>query len=129
MGAWGYDPVESDNGQEFYAVALRGIDKKIRKGLQSTFQQEPMAAAALLERVGFLGMYPGDLEADLELAVSTLRAKLASDEPDEWQDPERRRSGLRRLLIVLEARQKKPHVPGTQLLWEKLGITERGKFA
>lgn len=127
MGAWGTDPVESDQGQEFYADALAGLQDKIRHGLRSAFSQQVRAAAFLLERVGFIGVYPGELDIDLEQAIDRLRELLRDDdEAASWNDAVAWRRGVEQQVLALEERRVNLMLPGTRTLASKLGIRPDG---
>jgi hypothetical protein len=129
MGAWGYHPVESDMGQEFYAEALQDVVAKVRKGLRSDFTVEVFACADLLQRLGYQGIWPGDLALDLTAGIVALKRLLSYDGKSlDWDDVEEWKKGVRQLLGTVEARSISHQAPGTKSLGGALGIGPDGTF-
>lgn len=129
MGAWGVHPIESDSGQEFLDEALSKVPKYVRRGLTSDDHQEVRGAAFLLECVGYFGMYPGDLEEDLDTAIQKLNELLKDKElASSWKDPKAWKASVRKQVKALKARKKKPNYPSTETLMQAIGIGPDGKI-
>lgn len=132
MGAWGYGPVQGDAAYDWFVSAMGPVVKSIDKALslpisgRAKYRNAELirAAALLLERVGYQGIYPST--AHLILAIGKLGA-IADDEDmaANWNDPKAYTKAVRAQIRALERRVEDPTLPGNKGLFDTIGVARR----
>ena len=129
MGAWSTGPIDNDTAADWLSETIGPVREQIDTALAGDDPDLHRTAAFLLERVGYVYVYPPDepeedvrgLETHLRLAVERLEALRENDDwLALWEDPEGVAMAINAQLEILRERREDATAPRSVLLMDRI---------
>lgn len=129
MSTWGPGPIDNETAAEWMSETLASVHARIDDALLGDDPDQHRVAAFLLERVGFMWVYPTDepqedfrgLQSHLRLAVEHLESLRENEDwLSQWEDPDAAVAAIDAQLDVLRERREDLTPPRATNLLDRL---------